>query len=172
VSLFPQGDRFFWLCQVAGCAAAHRASDGSLPSGSAIATAKWPPGAMGPPNAAFGTADNFAECARACARGVLFWSSRAGIPVSRTPGGELTAATCLQGGLSATSEAVLAVTQPTELAPAASAPRRGSEYAELSRQVKQAGLLEPRSAYYATAAQVMNTEIATNWHVAAAHTKA
>jgi hypothetical protein len=41
------------------------------------------------------------------------------------------------------------VTRQIQLAPAASAPRRGSEYAELSRQVKQAGLLERRSAYYA-----------------------
>ena len=37
--------------------------------------------------------------------------------------------------------------RPTE-PPAASAPRRGSEYAQLSRQVKQAGLLERRSGYY------------------------
>ena len=29
------------------------------------------------------------------------------------------------------------------------APRRGSEYAQLSRQIKQAGLLERRSGYYA-----------------------
>ena len=32
---------------------------------------------------------------------------------------------------------------------AASAPRRGSEYAQLSRQVKEAGLLERRPGYYA-----------------------
>jgi fatty acid desaturase len=37
--------------------------------------------------------------------------------------------------------------QPAEL-PDASAPQRGSEYAQLSRQVKQAGLLEPRPGYY------------------------
>jgi fatty acid desaturase len=35
-----------------------------------------------------------------------------------------------------------------QLAPASAAPRRGSEYAELSRQVKEAGLLERRPGYY------------------------
>ncbi len=55
------------------------------------------------------------------------------------------------------------MTQPTGLAPAASAPRRGSEYAELSRQVKQAGLLEPRSAYYAWKIAVTIGMLAAGW---------
>ena len=50
------------------------------------------------------------------------------------------------------SDSVTAVTAPVSQAvpsPAPGALRRGSEYAELSRQVKEAGLLERRSAYYA-----------------------
>jgi fatty acid desaturase len=50
-------------------------------------------------------------------------------------------------------EAETAVTRQVQSAVTAavtsSAPRRGSEYAELSRQVKEAGLLERRSGYYA-----------------------
>jgi fatty acid desaturase len=55
------------------------------------------------------------------------------------------------------------VTRPAQLAPAASAPRRGSEYAELSRQVKQAGLLEPRPAYYAWKIAVTVGMLAAGW---------
>ena len=51
-----------------------------------------------------------------------------------------------------TSDSATAVTRQASLTatpPAPAEPRRGSEYAELSRQVKEAGLLERRSAYYA-----------------------
>jgi hypothetical protein len=41
------------------------------------------------------------------------------------------------------------VTRQIQLAPASPVPRRRSEYAELSRQVKEAGLLERRPGYYA-----------------------
>src|SRR5438045_6977914 len=43
-----------------------------------------------------------------------------------------------------TSEAATAVTRQFQLAPASSAPRRGSEYAQLSRQIEEAGLLQDR----------------------------
>src|SRR5512133_234179 len=46
------------------------------------------------------------------------------------------------------SEAAAAVTRPIQLAPTSSAPRRGSEYAQLSRQIKEAGLLERCPGYY------------------------
>jgi fatty acid desaturase len=55
------------------------------------------------------------------------------------------------------------VTWHVQLAPAASAPRRGSEYAELSRQVKQAGLLERRSGYYAWKIAVTIGMLAGGW---------
>jgi fatty acid desaturase len=55
------------------------------------------------------------------------------------------------------------VTRPIQLAPAACAPRRGSEYAELSRQVKQAGLLELRSAYYAWKIALTVGMLAAGW---------
>jgi fatty acid desaturase len=55
------------------------------------------------------------------------------------------------------------VTGQIQLAPAAFAPRRGSEYAELSRQVKQAGLLERRSAYYAWKIAVTIGMLAAGW---------
>jgi len=55
------------------------------------------------------------------------------------------------------------VTQPIPLAPAVFAPRRGSEYAELSRQVKQAGLLERRSAYYAWKIAITIAMLAAGW---------
>jgi hypothetical protein len=42
------------------------------------------------------------------------------------------------------SETATAVTRQRQLGPASSAPRRGSEYAQLSRQIKEAGLLERR----------------------------
>ena len=48
-----------------------------------------------------------------------------------------------------TSETATAVTRQRQLAPTSSAPRRGSEYAQLSRQIKEAGLLERRGGYYA-----------------------
>ena len=43
-----------------------------------------------------------------------------------------------------TSEAATAVTGQRDLGPTSSASRRGSEYAQLSRQIKEAGLLERR----------------------------
>ena len=46
---------------------------------------------------------------------------------------------------------------------AASAPRRGSEYAELSRQVRQAGLLERRPGYYAWKFAVTIGLLAAGW---------
>ena len=55
------------------------------------------------------------------------------------------------------------MTRQIQLAPAAFAPRRGSEYAELSRQVKQAGLLERRSAYYAWKIAVTIGMLAAGW---------
>jgi fatty acid desaturase len=57
----------------------------------------------------------------------------------------------------------MAVTRHLQLAPAASAPRRGSEYAALSRQVRQAGLLERRPAYYAWKIAVTVGMLAAGW---------
>jgi fatty acid desaturase len=57
----------------------------------------------------------------------------------------------------------MAVTRPIPLVPAAFTPRRGSEYAELSRRVKQAGLLERRSAYYAWKIAVTVGMLAAGW---------
>jgi fatty acid desaturase len=48
-------------------------------------------------------------------------------------------------------------------APSSAAPRRGSEYAELSRQVKQAGLLERRPGYYAWKFAVTVGLLAAGW---------
>ena len=70
---------------------------------------------------------------------------------------------CLSGVPGATPEAAIAVTRPIQLAVAASAPRRSSEYAELSRQVKQAGLLEPRSACYAWKIAATVGMLAAGW---------
>ena len=64
------------------------------------------------------------------------------------------------------------MTRPIQLALAASAPRRsseyaeprpGSEYAELSRKVKQAGLLEQRSACYAWKIAVTVGMLTAGW---------
>jgi fatty acid desaturase len=63
----------------------------------------------------------------------------------------------------ATPEAAIAVTRPIPLVPAPFVPRRGSEYAELSRQVKQAGLLERRSAYYAWKIALTIAMLAAGW---------
>jgi fatty acid desaturase len=57
----------------------------------------------------------------------------------------------------------MAVTRPIPLVPAPFAPRRGSEYAELSRQVKQAGLMERRSAYYAWKIVLTIAMLAAGW---------
>ncbi len=61
------------------------------------------------------------------------------------------------------AEAATAVTRQIQLAPASPAPRRGSEYAELSRQVKQAGLLERRPGYYAWKIAVTIGLLAAGW---------
>jgi fatty acid desaturase len=55
------------------------------------------------------------------------------------------------------------VSRPARLASAPSAPRRGSEYAELSRQVKAAGLLERRSVYYVWKIVVTVGLLAAGW---------
>jgi fatty acid desaturase len=60
-------------------------------------------------------------------------------------------------------EAATAVTRQIQVAPASPAPRRGSEYAELSRQVKQAGLLERRPGYYAWKFAVTIGLLAAGW---------
>ena len=57
----------------------------------------------------------------------------------------------------------MAVTRPIPLATTASVPQRGSEYAELSRQVRQAGLLEPRPVYYAWKIALTVGMLAAGW---------
>ncbi len=57
------------------------------------------------------------------------------------------------------------MTLQIQLPPASSAPRRGSEYAELSRQVRQAGLLERRPGYYAWKIAVTVGLLAAGWAV-------
>jgi fatty acid desaturase len=59
----------------------------------------------------------------------------------------------------------MTVTRQIRLAPASSAPRRGSEYAQLSRQVKEAGLLERRPGYYAWKIAVTVGLLAAGWTV-------
>jgi fatty acid desaturase len=63
------------------------------------------------------------------------------------------------------SGTVSAVSQQARLAPASSTPRRGSDYAELSRQVKEAGLLERRSGYYAWKIPLTIGLLAAGWAV-------
>jgi len=55
------------------------------------------------------------------------------------------------------------VTRQIQLAPASSAPARGSEYAELSRQIKEAGLLERRPGYYIWKIAVTIGLLAAGW---------
>ena len=62
-----------------------------------------------------------------------------------------------------TSEAATAVTRQLQLAPTSSAPRRGSEYAQLSRQIKEAGLLERRPGYYVWKIAVTIGMLAAGW---------
>ena len=64
-----------------------------------------------------------------------------------------------------TSEAAAAVTRQLQLAPTSSAPRRGSEYAQLSRQIKEAGLLERRPGYYAWKIAATAVLLAAGWTV-------
>ena len=63
------------------------------------------------------------------------------------------------------SDSASAVTWQIQLASASSAPRRGSEYAELSRLVKDAGLLERRPGYYAWKIAVTIGLLAAGWTV-------
>ena len=56
-----------------------------------------------------------------------------------------------------------AVTRQTQQAPTSSAPRRGSEYAQLSRQIKEAGLLERRPGYYVWKIAVTVGMLAAGW---------
>ncbi len=55
------------------------------------------------------------------------------------------------------------MTRQIQLAPASSAPARGSEYAQLSRQVKEAGLLERRPGYYVGKITVTIGLLAAGW---------
>jgi len=61
------------------------------------------------------------------------------------------------------SEAAAAVTLQTRLACASPAPRRGSEYAQLSRQIKEAGLLEQRPGYYIWKITLTAAALAAGW---------
>jgi fatty acid desaturase len=55
------------------------------------------------------------------------------------------------------------VTRPIKLAPASSSPERGSDYAQLSRQIREAGLLERRPGYYAWKIAVTVGLLAAGW---------
>jgi fatty acid desaturase len=57
------------------------------------------------------------------------------------------------------------VSRQARLASASSAPRRGSDYAELSRQVKEAGLLKRRPGYYAWKIPMTLGLLAAGWAV-------
>jgi fatty acid desaturase len=74
-------------------------------------------------------------------------------------------AMCLQEFPVRSSDTASAVTRQIQAASASSAPRRGSEYAELSRQVKDAGLLERRPGYYAWKIAVTIGLLAAGWTV-------
>ena len=63
------------------------------------------------------------------------------------------------------SDTASAVGRQVQLASASSAPRRGSEYAELSRQVRDAGLLKRRPGYYAWKIAVTIGLLAAGWAV-------
>jgi fatty acid desaturase len=72
---------------------------------------------------------------------------------------------CLQEFPVRSSDTASAVTRQIQLAPASSAPRRGSEYAELSRQVREAGLLERRPGYYIWKIAVTIGLLAAGWTI-------
>jgi fatty acid desaturase len=61
------------------------------------------------------------------------------------------------------SQAATAATPQAELAPESAAPRRGSEYSELSRQIKEAGLLDRRPGYYTWKIAVTIGLLAAGW---------
>ena len=89
------------------------------------------------------------------------------LPGSRRPGPRRhiagPVAMCLQEFSVRSSGIASAVSRQVQLAPASSALRRGSEYAELSRQVKEAGLLERRSGYYTWKIAVTIGMLAAGW---------
>ena len=64
-----------------------------------------------------------------------------------------------------TSQAATAATGQLQLAPTSSTPRRGSAYAQLSRQIKEAGLLERRRGYYAWKIAATAAALAAGWTV-------
>jgi fatty acid desaturase len=64
-----------------------------------------------------------------------------------------------------TSEAATAVTRQLQLAPTSAVPRRGSEYSALSRQIKEAGLLERRRGYYFWKIAATVVLLAAGWTV-------
>src|SRR5260221_736059 len=70
---------------------------------------------------------------------------------------------CLPGVPGATSRRGNCRDPAAPAGPASAAPARGSEYAELSRQVKQAGLLERRPGYYAWKIAVTIGLLAAGW---------
>ena len=62
-----------------------------------------------------------------------------------------------------TSEAAMAMTRQLQLAPTSAASQHGSEYAQLSRQIKEAGLLERRPGYYAWKISATAALLAAGW---------
>jgi fatty acid desaturase len=60
-------------------------------------------------------------------------------------------------------ETAAASTRRIQLASTSSAPRRGSEYAQLSRQIKEAGLLELRPGYYVRKITLTVAALAAGW---------
>jgi fatty acid desaturase len=72
---------------------------------------------------------------------------------------------CLQEFPVRSSDTAAAVSRQIQLASASSAPRRGSEYAELSRQVKEAGLLDRRPGYYTWKIALTIGMLAAGWTV-------
>jgi len=72
---------------------------------------------------------------------------------------------CVQEFPVRSSNTAAAVSRQVQLASASSAPRRGSQYAELSRQVKEAGLLQRRPGCYAWKIAVTTGLLAAGWAV-------
>ena len=72
-------------------------------------------------------------------------------------------AMCLQEFPVRSSDTASAVSRQIQLASVSSAPRRGSEYAGLSRQVKEAGLPERRPGYYSWKIAVTIGLLAAGW---------
>jgi fatty acid desaturase len=70
---------------------------------------------------------------------------------------------CLQEFPVRSSDTASAVSRQIQLAVASPARQRGSQYAELSRQVKEAGLLERRPGYYSRKIAVTIAMLAAGW---------